>query len=74
MHEDTCIGLFAFVVNSISSKKQPNKHNFEGSNVDAVPYPLFFGLMSTCAETGTLTKALESVSSDRQTNKSFGSK
>ena len=72
MHEDTCIELFAFAVNSISSKEQPNKYNFEISYVDAMPYPLFFGLTSTCTETGTLTKALESASSDRQTNKSYG--
>ena len=42
VHEDICIGLFAFVVNLISSKKQPNKHNFEISQIEAVPYPEFF--------------------------------
>ena len=42
VHEDSCIGYFGFAVNSISSKKQHNKHNFEISQVDAVPYPEFF--------------------------------
>ena len=35
----TCIGIIAFAVNLISSKKQANKHNFEISQVDIVQYP-----------------------------------
>ena len=34
--------FFAFVVNWISLKKQLNKHNFEISQVDAVPVPRAF--------------------------------
>ena len=39
---ETCIELFSFAVNSISSKKQPNKHNFGISHVDEVPHPELF--------------------------------
>ena len=42
VHKDASIGLFAFAVNLNSLKKQPNKHNFEISQVDAVPYQEFF--------------------------------
>ena len=33
VHEDTCIEHVAFAVHSISSNKQPNKYNFEISQV-----------------------------------------
>ena len=36
------LNFFLFAANSISSKKQPNKHNFEISQVDAVLHPEFF--------------------------------
>ena len=44
VHEDTCIGLFAFAVNLISSKKQPSEHNCEISQVDILPYQQFFSI------------------------------
>ena len=70
VHEDTCIGLFAFAVNLNSLKKQPNEHNFKISQVDAVPYQEIFLHIGMC--TRTLTKLLESTPSYRQTRKSYG--
>ena len=45
VHEDTGIGLFAFAVNFISSRKQPNKRNFKINQVGAVPYQEFFSIL-----------------------------
>ena len=39
----------------------------------AVLYPELFAILGTCVETRTLTKALESALSDRQSDKSYGS-
>ena len=40
----------------------------------AVPYPeTFLGILGSCTGTRTLTKVLESATSDKQTEKSYGS-
>ena len=70
VREDTCIGLFGFAVNLISSKKQPNKHNFEISQVDAVPHQDFFlAYWYMCQD---FNKSIgEHIA--RETDKSYGS-
>ena len=73
MHGNTCIELFGFAVNSISSKNSQINIILRLARLVQCCNQRFFGHTGTCAEAGTLMEVLESAPSDRQTNKSFGS-